>query len=51
MVHAREGMNEIILDYVHDQQLRDKALCANKWAALAISGIWVLAIMFIAAPR
>jgi succinate dehydrogenase / fumarate reductase membrane anchor subunit len=51
MLHAREGMNEIILDYVHDPVLKAKALCANLWAARAISILWTLALMLIAAPK
>lgn len=51
MIHAREGMNEIIIDYVHDPALMEKALRANQWAARAIAVLWTLALMLIAAPR
>ncbi|MEF3365158.1 succinate dehydrogenase, hydrophobic membrane anchor protein [Methylocystis sp. 9N] len=51
MLHARQGMNEIIEDYVHDEALKAKALAANKWIAFAVAAIWVVAILIIAAPR
>ena len=51
MIHAREGMNEIIIDYVHEPALREKALYANIWAARVISVFWTLALMLIAAPK
>lgn len=51
MIHAREGMHEIILDYVHDPELKRLALSANKWTAAAVAAIWTLAIMIIAAPK
>lgn len=51
MAHAREGMNEIIIDYVHEPALKAKVLCANIWAARAISVFWTLALMLIAAPK
>lgn len=51
MLHARQGMNEIIEDYVHDEALKAKALGANKWIAFAVAAIWVVAILIIAAPR
>jgi succinate dehydrogenase / fumarate reductase membrane anchor subunit len=51
MIHAREGMNEIIIDYVHEPELKAKALCANLWAARAISVLWTMALMLIAAPK
>ncbi len=51
MIHAREGMHEIILDYVHDPELKRLALSANKWTAAAVVAIWTLAIMIIAAPK
>ena len=46
-----DGMIEIIVDYVHDEELKQRALCANKWAARAIAAIWTLAILIIAAPK
>jgi succinate dehydrogenase / fumarate reductase membrane anchor subunit len=51
MVHAREGMNEIIIDYVHDPALKAKALLANLWAARTIAVLWTFALMLIAAPK
>jgi succinate dehydrogenase / fumarate reductase membrane anchor subunit len=51
MIHARQGMTEIIEDYVHDAELKEKALRWNKIASLAIAGAWTLAIMLIAAPK
>ena len=50
MIHAREGMHEIILDYVHDPERRRLALVANRWTAAAVAAIWTVAIMIIAAP-
>jgi succinate dehydrogenase / fumarate reductase membrane anchor subunit len=50
MVHAREGMNEIIIDYVHDPALKEKAFRVNQWASRAIAALWTLALMLIAAP-
>lgn len=51
ILHAYHGMIEIIVDYVHDEELKQRALCANKWAARAIAAIWTLAILIIAAPK
>lgn len=51
MVHARQGMTEIIEDYVHDAALKEKALRWNRIAAIAIAGVWTFAIMLIAAPK
>lgn len=51
MIHARQGMNEIIEDYVHDAALKEKALYWNRLASIAIAGVWTLAIMIIAAPK
>jgi len=51
MIHARQGMIEIIEDYVHDDALKEKALRWNKIAALAIAIVWTFAILLIAAPR
>ncbi|WP_442753427.1 succinate dehydrogenase, hydrophobic membrane anchor protein [Methylocystis sp. JAN1] len=51
MIHARQGMNEIIEDYVHDAALREKALRWNRIASIAIAAAWTLAIMLIAAPK
>ena len=51
MIHAREGMHEIILDYVHDAELKQKAIKANKIISIAIVAIWVVSLMFIAAPH
>jgi succinate dehydrogenase / fumarate reductase membrane anchor subunit len=51
MVHARQGMDDIIEDYVHDKVLKAQAIVANTWASRAIAAIWVLAILLIAAPR
>jgi succinate dehydrogenase / fumarate reductase, membrane anchor subunit len=51
MVHARQGMTEIIEDYVHDAALKEKALRWNKIASIAIAAAWTLAIMLIAAPK
>lgn len=51
MIHARQGMNEIIEDYVHDEALKELALKANKWTTIAIIAIWVFAILVIAAPK
>lgn len=49
--HARLGADNIILDYVHDPELKEKAHRANKWASIALAGLWTLAILLIAAPR
>jgi succinate dehydrogenase / fumarate reductase, membrane anchor subunit len=51
MVHARQGMTEIIEDYVHDAALKETALRWNKIAAITIAAVWTLAIMLIAAPK
>lgn len=51
MIHARQGMTEIIEDYVHDAALKELALKANKWTSIAIAAIWVFAILVIAAPK
>ncbi|MEK4033804.1 succinate dehydrogenase, hydrophobic membrane anchor protein [Methylocystis sp. IM3] len=51
MIHARQGMIEIIEDYVHDAALKEKALYWNKIAAIAIAAAWTLGIMLIAAPK
>jgi succinate dehydrogenase / fumarate reductase membrane anchor subunit len=51
MIHARQGMTEIIEDYVHDPVLKEKALHANRIAAITITAAWTLAIMLIAAPK
>ncbi len=51
MIHAYHGMNEIIVDYVHDEALKEQARKANKWAAIAIAAAWTLAILVIAAPK
>ncbi len=51
MIHARQGMSEIIEDYVHDAGLKEKALRANKWASIAVAAAWTLGIMLIAAPK
>jgi succinate dehydrogenase / fumarate reductase membrane anchor subunit len=51
MIHAREGMHEIILDYIHDPGLKRLALAANKGMAAGVAAIWTLAIMIIAAPK
>lgn len=51
MIHAYHGMNEIIVDYVHDEALKERAHKANKWAAIAIAAAWTLAILLIAAPK
>ncbi|WP_363349256.1 succinate dehydrogenase, hydrophobic membrane anchor protein [Methylocystis echinoides] len=51
MIHARQGMNEIIEDYVHDAALQEKALYWNKVASIAIAAAWTLGIMLIAAPK
>ena len=36
---------------VHDPVLKEKALRANRIAAIAITAMWTLAIMLIAAPK
>ncbi|MBM3562806.1 MAG: succinate dehydrogenase, hydrophobic membrane anchor protein [Alphaproteobacteria bacterium] len=51
MVHARQGMDEIIEDYVHDEALKTRALVANLWASRVIAALWVVAILLIAAPK
>jgi len=51
MIHARQGMTEIIEDYVHDAALKEKALLWNRIAAIAIAAGWTFAIMLIAAPK
>jgi len=51
MLHARQGMDEIIEDYVHDPALKARARLANTWASRAIAAVWVLAILLIAAPK
>lgn len=51
MPHARQGAESIIVDYVHDAALKEKALLANKWASIAIAALWTLAVLLIAAPR
>jgi succinate dehydrogenase / fumarate reductase membrane anchor subunit len=51
MIHARQGMTEIIEDYVHDVALKEKALHWNKIASIVIAGAWTFAIMLIAAPK
>lgn len=51
MIHARQGMTEIIEDYVHDAALKEKALYWNRIASIAIAGVWTFAIMLIAAPK
>lgn len=51
MFHAYHGMNEIIIDYVHDPALKQQAQTANKCAAIAIAAAWTLAILVIAAPK
>lgn len=51
MIHARQGMTEIIEDYVHDAALKEKAFHWNRIASIAIAGAWTLGIMLIAAPK
>jgi succinate dehydrogenase / fumarate reductase membrane anchor subunit len=51
MIHARQGMTEIIEDYVHDAALKEKALRWNRTASIAVAAVWTLAIMLIAAPK
>ncbi len=51
MIHARQGMTEIIEDYVHDAALKEKALYWNRIASIAIAAAWTLGIMLIAAPK
>lgn len=49
--HARLGMETIVEDYVHDEEMKAKALLINKWLTIAIAAVWTLSIMIIAAPR
>lgn len=49
--HARLGMETIVEDYVHDEELKAKSLLVNKWLTVAIAATWTLSIMIIAAPR
>ncbi|HXY58430.1 MAG TPA: succinate dehydrogenase, hydrophobic membrane anchor protein [Methylocystis sp.] len=49
--HARLGAESIILDYVHDEALKQKALVVNTWVTRAIALAWAFAILLIAAPR
>ncbi|QGM44755.1 succinate dehydrogenase, hydrophobic membrane anchor protein [Methylocystis heyeri] len=49
--HMRLGAESVIIDYVHDPALKEKALVANKWASLAIASVWTLAVLIIAAPK
>jgi succinate dehydrogenase / fumarate reductase, membrane anchor subunit len=49
--HARLGADNIIIDYVHDSELKEKALRANKWASIVLAALWTFAILLIAAPR
>lgn len=51
MIHARQGMDDIIEDYVHDEALKTRALVANLWASRVIAALWVVAILLIAAPK
>lgn len=51
MAHARQGMTEIIEDYVHDPALKEMALRANKWTAVVVAAVWTFAILLIAAPK
>lgn len=51
MPHARTGAESIIVDYVHDPVLKERALAANKWASLAVALLWTVSIMLVAAPR
>jgi succinate dehydrogenase hydrophobic membrane anchor protein len=51
MPHARMGAESIIIDYVHDPKLKELALTANKWLAIAVAVLWTLTIMVVAAPR
>ena len=51
MLHARQGANEIIEDYVHDAALKEKARIANTWVSRAIAAVWTIAILVIAAPK
>jgi succinate dehydrogenase / fumarate reductase, membrane anchor subunit len=51
MPHARQGVESIVTDYVHDAALKEKALLVNKWVSIAIAALWTLAVLLIAAPR
>lgn len=51
MIHARQGAMEIIEDYVHDPELKEKALRVNRIASIVIAAGWTLAVMLIAAPK
>ncbi|PPD43700.1 MAG: succinate dehydrogenase, hydrophobic membrane anchor protein [Methylocystis sp.] len=51
MIHARQGMTEIIEDYVHDAALKEKALHWNRIGSIAIAAAWTFGIMLIAAPK
>lgn len=49
--HARQGVETIIEDYVHDATQKEIALRVNKWVSIAMAALWTLAILLIAAPR
>jgi succinate dehydrogenase / fumarate reductase membrane anchor subunit len=49
--HARLGVETIVEDYVHDADLKAKALLINKWLMISVAAIWTLSIMIVAAPR
>lgn len=51
MAHARQGMDEIIEDYLHDPALRKTALLANRAIAVGVSAIWTISILLIAAGK
>jgi succinate dehydrogenase / fumarate reductase membrane anchor subunit len=51
MQHARLGAESIIIDYVHDEAMKQAALRANKWASLLVTSIGVVATLLIAAPK